>query len=261
VARQNRTKRAIREGKLVLGLYSDTLDPSLVELMAKAGLDFVILDTEHNAYGLDRCTECVRAAEAWGITPLVRVYENSPRLINKALEIGAQGVVVPHVDTPELARLAVAATRYPPEGIRGVHPSTRAAGYASGPEEWDRAWRAANEDLMVILQPLESEQGIANLDQIASIPGIDLIGLGIGDLSQVLGAPLRASDPRVRAVREQARAICRQRGVANYALIRGVDDLTAWYAEGVRVFVCGSDVGIFQQSCARLVDGLRESIG
>lgn len=105
-----RVKKAIREGQLVFGMYSNTLHTNFIELMAKAGIDFVILDTEHNAYGIERCTECVRAAEAWGFTPLIRVYENSPGLINKALEIGASGIVVPHVDTPELARQAVASS-------------------------------------------------------------------------------------------------------------------------------------------------------
>ncbi|MDE3074364.1 MAG: siderophore biosynthesis protein SbnG [Chloroflexota bacterium] len=257
MARHNPVKQAIRDGQVVLGMYCDTLHPAIIEVMAKAGMDFVILDTEHNAYGIDRCTECVRAADASGITPLIRVYDNNPRLINKALEIGALGVVVPHVDTPELARQAVAATKYPPDGIRGVHPGTRASGYAVGPDQWDAAWRSANAEIMVVLQPMESLEGVANLEEIAAVPGVDLISLGVGDLSQVLGAPGRRDDPRVRAARESALAACQKQGVAAYALVGSAEDARSWYGQGVRVFVAGTDLGLVQAGSARLVEDFR----
>jgi len=258
--RKNPVKKAIREGQPVFGMYSNTLHPNLVELMAKAGIDFVILDTEHNAYGVEQCTECVRAAEAWGITPLIRVYDNNPRLINKALEIGASGIVVPHVDTAELAKQAVASAKYPPEGIRGVNPFTRAASYAMGAGDWDVAWRSANEEILVVLQPLESEQGLANLPEIVSIPGVDLVSLGLGDLSQVLGSPLRADAPRVREAQENAQRICQEKSVATYALIRDASTLKGWLDRGVRVFVVGSDDQVFYQSCLALMNSLREVV-
>jgi 4-hydroxy-2-oxoheptanedioate aldolase len=251
-------KEAIRKSQPVFGMYSDTLHPNIVELMAKAGVDFVILDTEHNAYSIQSCTECVRAADAAGITAVIRVYENSPALINKALEIGAKGIVVPHVDTPELARQAVASAKYPPEGIRGVNPCTRASGYVSNPDDWDAVWRSANEDLLVILQPLESEKGLANLADIASIPGVDLISLGLGDLSQALGTPLQADAPMVREAHERALRICRGKGVATYALVHDAAGLKKWMERGVRVFVIGSDNGVFYQGCWGLMDSLRK---
>jgi 4-hydroxy-2-oxoheptanedioate aldolase len=257
---KNPVKKAIREDRPVFGMYSDTLHPNLVELMAKAGVDFVILDTEHNAYGLQRCTECVRAADAAGITPLIRVYDNNPGLINKALEIGAKGIVVPHVDTPELAGQAVASAKYPPDGIRGVNPFTRASGYVSKSGDWEAVWRSANEEVLVVLQPLESEKGLANLPDIAGIPGVDLISLGLGDLSQALGAPLRADAPRVREAHERALRVCREKGVATYALVYDAAGLKKWMDRGVRVFVIGLDDGVFYQGCRTLMDSLREAL-
>ena len=168
--RRNPLKHALRDRRLTFGLYSDTLDPVFVEIMGREGVEFVILDTEHNGYGIQACRECILAAEVAGITPLIRVFDNSPRLINKALEIGALGVVVPHVDTASKASLAVQSAKYPPDGIRGVHPGTRAAGFAKTPEEWDEAWKTANEEIVVVLQPLESAAGIANLEDIVSVP-------------------------------------------------------------------------------------------
>lgn len=234
------------------------LHPTAVEALGSAGIDFVVLDTEHNGYDLAACTEAVRAAELFGITPLIRVFDNHPRLINKALEIGAAGVVVPHVDTPDLARQAVEAAKYPPDGTRGVHPGTRAAGFGG---DWDATWRRANQETMVVLQPLESLQGIENLDEILRVPGIDLISLGTGDIAQVLGAPGRPDDPRVQAAHERALELCQQHGVPAYALTGGDPSQTRrWHEKGVRVFMCGSDLGLMRNAARDLVGSVRESL-
>jgi 4-hydroxy-2-oxoheptanedioate aldolase len=256
---ENRLKRAIKAGEPVLGIYSDTLDPTLVEALASAGFDYVVLDTEHNGYDIAACTESVRAAEAFGITPLIRVFDNNPMLINKALEIGAAGIVVPHVDTPELARQAVEATKYPPEGTRGVHQGTRATGFSG---DWDVAWRRANEEVMVVLQPLESLRGIENLDAILQVPGIDLVSLGVGDISQVLGKPMQPNDPVVMEVRLKALDTCKAHGVATYALTRGNPaEAKAWFDRGVRGFMCGSDVGLVTKAATSLVSETRGALG
>lgn len=254
---ENKLKRAIREGRPVIGFYCQTLHPSIVEIMGKHGVDFVILDTEHNGYDIADCTEAVRAAELAQMTPLIRVYDNSPGLINKALEIGAAGVVIPHVDNPESALAAVQATKYPPVGARGVYSGTRAAGYAQGPEEWDRVWQLANEEVMVVIQPLESTASLNSLSAIVSVPGIDLVSLGIGDLSQILGAPGRPNDPRVQEARERALAICTQHGVACYAIASTASDVASWYEKGVRVFVCGSEVAVLQRGFTDLLAKLK----
>jgi 4-hydroxy-2-oxoheptanedioate aldolase len=255
---ENRFKRAVKAGELQVGVYCDTLHPTLVEALATAGVDFVVLDTEHNGYDLHQCTESVRAAELFGITALIRVWDNNPRLINKALETGAAGVVVPHVDTPELARQAVRATKYPPEGDRGVHPGTRAAGFGGN---WGETWQRANQESMVVLQPLESLDGIKNLDEILQVPGIDLISLGTADISQVLGAPGRAGDPKVQEAREQALELCKQHGVPAYALTGARREETrAWYDKGVRTFLCGSDVGFVLAGARGMMTAMRQAV-
>jgi len=257
--RENPLKKSLGSGNLAFGLYSDLLDPVLVEIMGKAGMHFVILDTEHNGFGIEKCRECILASEVAGITPLVRVYDNNPRLINKALEIGALGVVVPHVDTVEKALLAVRATKYPPEGIRGVHPGTRAAGFASSPDEWDKTWKSANQEIITVLQPLESLDGISNLEKIVQIPGLDLVSLGIGDLSQVLGCPMRPDDDRVREIHAKALDTCKKFGTPAYALVSTVEDAKKWHRQGVNVFIFGSDTGLFQRSVDLLVEDLHQN--
>ncbi len=257
--RKNPLKNALKTGKATFGLYSDILDPVMVEIMGREGIEFVILDTEHNSFGIEKCRECVLAAEVAGITPLIRVYDNNPRLINKALEIGALGVVIPHVDTVEKARLAVQATKYPPEGIRGVNPGTRAAGFSRSPDNWDVAWKLANQEIVTVLQPLESLEGIANLGEIAAIPGVDLVSLGIGDLSQVLGCPMRKNDPKVQEIHGKALEICRKQCVPVYALVSTVAEAKEWNKKGVNTFIFGSDVGLFQRSVHQLVGDMGRS--
>ncbi len=259
--RSNRLKKALHQGATVFGMYSDTLHPSLVEMMARSGLDFVILDTEHNPYGLERCVDCIRAAESWGITPLVRVFENTPALINKALEAGAMGVIVPHVDTSDLAAQAVAAAKYAPVGIRGVYPMTRASGYASSTEEWAKVWREANEETMVVIQPLESESGLANLERILSVSGVDMVSLGIADLSQSIGVPMSPDDVRVISHQDRALLLCQQRGISAYALVSTLDQLRTWHIRGVKAFVLGSDASTFLRACGDLVEKCQEVIG
>jgi 4-hydroxy-2-oxoheptanedioate aldolase len=255
---ENRFKRRLKAGEVSVGVYGDTLHPTIVEALGAAGVDFVVLDTEHNGYDLHQCTEAVRAAELFGITPLIRVWDNNPRLINKALETGAAGVVVPHVDTPELARQAVEATKYPPAGARGVHPGTRAAGFGGN---WNETWQRANEQVMVVLQPLESLEGIKNLDAILQVPGIDLISLGTGDISQVLGSPGRPNEPVVQEARENALALCKKHGVPAYALTGGRPEETkAWYDKGVRTFMAGSDLGFVLSGARGMMASVRKAL-
>lgn len=245
---------------MTFGLYSDTLDPVFVEIMGREGVEFVILDTEHNGFGIEACRESVLAAEVSGITPLIRVFDNNPRLINKALEIGAMGVVVPHVDTAAKASSAVQAAKYPPEGIRGVHPGTRAAGFAKNPQDWDNAWKTANDEIVVVLQPLESKEGIKNLEDIVSIPGVDLISLGVGDISQVLGSPMRPDEAKVRKVHAQALETCHKKNVPAYALVSTVEQVKAWREKGVSTFIFGSDTKLFQMSISNLVRNIRQDL-
>jgi 4-hydroxy-2-oxoheptanedioate aldolase len=257
--RKNPLKSALKAGRLTFGLYSSTLDVTLVEIMGREGVDFVILDTEHTGFGIEDCRASVLAAEVAGVTPLIRVYDNNPGLINKALEIGALGVVVPHVDTAEQARLAVQATLYPPDGVRGVHPGTRAAGFSKTPDEWDAIWKMANQEIVTVLQPLESLAGIDNLEEIVSTPGVDLVSLGLGDLSQVLGCPMRSNDGRLKEIHEKALGICQKKGVAAYALIPHADAAREWREKGVHTFVLGSDTGLFQKGVRQLVGDMGRS--
>jgi 4-hydroxy-2-oxoheptanedioate aldolase len=117
VLKENPVKKKIHQGQVVLGSYCNPLRPYLIELMAEAEYDFVVLDTEHGPfYGVEQCVEGVKTAKVSGITPFIRVSHNNPILIQKALAIGAQGVWVPHVDSASECLRAVQASKFPPDG-------------------------------------------------------------------------------------------------------------------------------------------------
>jgi 2-keto-3-deoxy-L-rhamnonate aldolase RhmA len=119
----------MREGKLAIGTYVGLADPQVVEIIGLAGFDAAFIDMEHSHFDLPLICEMIRAAELAGVTALVRVPDNDPKLILRLLDFGADGIIIPHIEGLEGAKRAVAAVRYPPLGQRGVAGNTRVARY------------------------------------------------------------------------------------------------------------------------------------
>jgi 4-hydroxy-2-oxoheptanedioate aldolase len=200
--RANQLKAVLARGEPVVGPLLSFNSPELVEFCGHAGFDFVLIDAEHNLVGPETCQQLVRAAEAAGLTALVRVPRNEPTSILAFLETGAQGVVVPHVRTEADAASAVAAVKYPPAGKRSAAGSSRPANYGLT-QTAAEYFALANERTMVI--PLiEEVEGFENLEAIGRTPGIDLLFLGDGDLAMDMGYPGQREHPAVRKVVEDA---------------------------------------------------------
>lgn len=192
--RENRVKRVMREGGLAIVSHVGFADPAVVEIIAMAGFDGAFIDMEHTVFDLQLIGEMIRVADLMGITPLVRVPDNDAKLILRLLDMGAQGIQVPHVQGIEGARRAVAAVRYPPLGERGAAGSTRAAGYGS--ISWREHVRTSNEEILLTVMT-EDLKGINDIEAIAGLDGVDLISLGPTDLSAALGIT-DPQDPRLR---------------------------------------------------------------
>ncbi len=197
--RENRVKRVMREGRLAIVSHTGFTDPAVVEIVALAGFDGVFIDMEHTGFDLQLVGEMIRIADLTGITPVVRVPENNPKLILRVLDMGAQGIQVPHIEGVEEARRAVDAVRYPPLGQRGGAGSTRAAGYGSIP--WNEHVKTSNDEILLIIMT-EDLKGINDIEAIAGLDGVDLISLGPTDLSTALGITDPA-DPRLRQTFEE----------------------------------------------------------
>ena len=197
--RENRVKRVMREGGLAIVSHVGFADPAVIEIIAMAGFDGAFIDMEHTVFDLQLVGEMIRVADLTGVTPIVRVPENNPKIILRVLDMGAQGVQVPHIEGIEGAKRAVAAVRYPPLGERGAAGSTRAAGYGS--ISWREHVQTSNAEILLTVMT-EDLKGVNDIEAIAALDGIDLISLGPTDLSAALGIT-DPSDPRLRQTVEE----------------------------------------------------------
>jgi 2-keto-3-deoxy-L-rhamnonate aldolase RhmA len=189
----NRTLGLLRAGKMALGtMIGECGAPEVVWALARAGFDFIIVDNEHAPFDLEANARLYRAAKAVGIDLLVRVPDAQYHLIARTLDAGADGVMVPRIETPEQAREVIAAVKYPPIGRRGC--ATRAIHTDLEPVPLGAYTQHMNANTMVILQ-LETRAAIDRADQILAAPGADVALIGPADLSVSLGVAGEIAHP------------------------------------------------------------------
>ncbi len=211
--RKNRVKERFAQGQLAIGAFVTIADPAVVEMIGLAGYDAAYIDMEHTAFDMRLIQDMVRACDVVGICSLVRVPENNPKTILRVLEMGAQAVQVPHISGPEDALAAVKAVRYGPLGERGVGGPTRAARYGTVPTPEHMATSNAEILLSVMVEDLGA---VRRIEEIASVPGIDMIAIGPNDLTQALGAT-GPTDPRLKETVESIGASLRKVGKARFS--------------------------------------------
>ncbi len=208
--RQNTIKGKLRSGEPVLGVSVMIPCPQIVEMVGKLGFDWVMIDCEHGSLSLESVELMVMAAEASGLTPIVRPQTSHPDAILQVLDRGALGVQVPHVNTAHDAQRAVESVKYYPMGQRGLAVSTRSSDYGFGLSMADYV-RQANEETLVCVQ-LEEVEALRNLDAILQVQGVDVFFVGPSDLSQSMGYPGQANAPAVRSAISRAFAAIKAAG-------------------------------------------------
>jgi 2-keto-3-deoxy-L-rhamnonate aldolase RhmA len=198
----------IRSGKLTLGLGVHHLRGSAVPLLAKAaGFDFLFIDAEHGAISTPEISQIAIAALGQGVVPIVRICAGALDEGTRALDNGALGLVVPHVDTPEEARRLVEAFRFAPMGRRSTGGSNAAFGYRPPPAA--EAQKVLNAELLLIPM-IETPLAVENAEAIAAIDGVDVLLIGSNDLALEMGIPGEIGHARVRAAFETVGAACRR---------------------------------------------------
>lgn len=195
--KKNHMKEKLRAGEPVYGVSVMIPSPQIVEMIAAAGFDWVLLDCEHGTLTIESVELMAMAAEASGITAIARPVTRSPEHILQVLDRGVMGVQVPHVNTAEDARQVVAAVKYHPLGQRGLAAGTRAAVYDSHGTLADYV-KAANDATLIAIQ-LEEQAAIDNIDELLKVDDIDVFFIGPSDLSQSMGHPGNARAPAVAA--------------------------------------------------------------
>lgn len=203
----NRFKQAILAGRQQIGCWCTLASPYSAEVMAGAGFDWLVFDTEHSPSDLEQVLGLLQAASAYPVSAVVRPPANDAVVIKRYLDIGAQTLLIPYVQTADEARAAVAAVRYPPEGIRGYSALTRASRFGRLPDYAPRA----SEDICLLVQ-VETEASLDQIEAIAAIEGIDGIFIGPGDLAASMGHVGDLGNPRVKAAVEGAIARIKRTG-------------------------------------------------
>jgi 2-keto-3-deoxy-L-rhamnonate aldolase RhmA len=193
----NRTKQKLRDGGIVLGVFIGIPAPRLVELCGVAGYDYVVIDAEHGPIDFGVAEDMIRAADATGITPIVRVPDHLPKTILRYLDAGAQGIMAPAVNTVAAAKAIIEAVKYAPVGMRGLGPGRAAAYGQRGP--LSEYARDANDQTLIIVQ-LEHADALKDIKALVRVDGIDAFEIGLADLSQSLGFPGETSRPEVQEV-------------------------------------------------------------
>jgi 2-keto-3-deoxy-L-rhamnonate aldolase RhmA len=237
----------------------NTGNPSIIEILAYTGFDFCMLDMEHTRLNRETMEHCVRAADAAGITTLVRVTENDPGLIRHAQEAGAQGVVVPRVKTPQDVQKTIDAFRYPPEGKCGVCPSVRAANFSS--TDYEEYTEYSNRNNMII-PLLEDKSGFDNAEAIFALlkPGVDAIGTGMGDLAFSLVKPGHKVDRQhlfVREAAEKVASLSEKTGIPIMDMAFSPEGAVETIASGTRILLYSIDQLLFYDLCRDIVRAVR----
>jgi 4-hydroxy-2-oxoheptanedioate aldolase len=249
---QNAFKRALMADRTQIGLWSSLSSNYTVEIIAGAGFDWILLDMEHSPNDLESLLTQLQAAAPYPTSAVVRVPWNDMVTIKRVLDAGAQSLLIPYVCTPEEAKAAVAATRYPPAGVRGVAGTTRASRFG---RVKDYA-RRAHEEICVLVQ-VETKGALDHLEAICAVEGVDGVFIGPADLHASLGYTGETANPAVMPKIEEAMRRIRKCGKAPGYLSPVEADAKKMLAAGALFCAVGADAGLL----ARGAEALRAKFG
>ncbi|HYM96654.1 MAG TPA: aldolase/citrate lyase family protein [Candidatus Sulfotelmatobacter sp.] len=250
-----RLRQSLAARAVLHGTWVQTPSPEVVEILGWSGWDFVILDLEHGPYGAETLGHLIRAADASGTSPFVRVPLSAPHDVGRALDLGAAGIVWPGVTSAEAGAAAVRLTRFPPAGSRGSSPSTRQLHYSAIPFTTLTA-RDAQQPLAVL--QVEARLATSDLGSILGIEGLDVVFIGAYDLSLSLGLPGQFDHAKVREAITEIVTRAGDRGVAVGIWVPDAEAARFWAGHGVRfVTVSNNELMLFNHSSAlrRSLDG------
>jgi 2-dehydro-3-deoxyglucarate aldolase/4-hydroxy-2-oxoheptanedioate aldolase len=252
---ENKIKRELKAGRKVVGAWAQLASPFSAEIMARAGFDFLMIDMEHAPGDCMTLAHQCMAMGATDSTPLVRAPWNDMVAVKRILDSGAQGVLVPYVNTREEAEAAVAAAKYPPQGVRGVAASPRAPGY--GLDSLKNYLAPAN-DQTLVLTAAETPAAVSHIDEILRVEGLDGIFIGPMDLATSMG---HFCDPGHKEVQEAIAVIEKKvkgSGKALATLAGSSEDAQAKFGRGYQMLMVMSDSVTLGQVAAEKVAAFRK---
>ena len=227
-------------GEVLAGAWLNLGSSLTAEMAGRAGFDWALIDLEHGVGDQVSLLHQLQALEATPAAGIVRIAWNEAPRFKRALDLGPSGIMVPYISTAAEARQAAEAMRYPPEGVRGVARSPRAAGFG---QEFDTYFAEANANLLTIVQ-IETAEAVENAEEIAAVEGVDVLFIGPLDLSVSLGIPQQPAHPDFRAALNRVVAAARQAGKAAGILIPAAEQISPTVADGFTFIAVGSDGGL-----------------
>ncbi len=249
--RKNLVKQALAEGKLQLGTgFGQLRSPEVARILAAAGFHWAFLDTEHGGFDLETVQDICRMSVMVGLSPIVRVADLQYSLIARSLDCGAQGVIFPRVESPELLERAISWTKFPPAGVRGYGLGATQVDYEK--VDIPQVIEHMNANTMVVMQ-IETRRALDMREELLAVPGVDVVMVGPADLSISLGVPGEFQHPKMVQAIEAIRDTCLRRGV-----IPGMQTRTSvlakfWKERGMLFLGCNNDTGMLFERASELV--------
>ena len=251
---KNQFKSALKAGRAQIGLWSSLSSNYTVEVIAGAGFDWILLDSEHSPADLENLLTQLQAAAPYPTHPVVRVPWNDMVTIKRTLDVGAQSLLIPYVSSADEARSAVSYTRYPPAGVRGVAGTTRATRFGRVKDYAKRA----HEEICVLVQ-VETQAAVDNIEAICAVDGVDGVFIGPADLHASLGHTGEIANPKVKPLIDDAIRRIRKNGKAPGILTPSEEDARRWLDCGALFVAVGADVGILARGADALAAKFKKS--
>ncbi|MSP50071.1 MAG: hypothetical protein EXQ95_12195 [Alphaproteobacteria bacterium] len=251
----NRLKARLTSGKKSLGVWTSGISTVVTETLAASGYDFLFLDQEHGPQGLAETIPHLQTLAGTGCPPVVRVPWNDPVYLKRLLDIGAESVMVPMVETAEQAKAAVAACRYPPRGYRGFGPLR----FVGTEPDIDAYGRTAHERLLLIVQ-IESEKAVSNIDAIAAVDGVDALYIGPNDLSGTLGHFREWDHPSLQKAIDAAFAGIKRAGKPAGIVPYGKNTIASLFKGGYTMIAGSTELSLLRAAARAEIEAIRKQI-
>lgn len=248
----NRLRARLKEGRVVIGtMIVELRQPSVMALVADAGLEFVLIDTEHGPFSIETIADLCRAARIAGATPIVRIPELTYSHVTQPLDAGAQGIMLPRVTGREQIEFCLECMKYVPEGRRGVVLARGHTSFRAGP--LTEVLAAMNRETFLVVQ-IETAEALERLDELLPVRGVDAALVGPTDLSVALGVPGQMDHPILVQAIERTMERCAAHGVVPAIHTNDVAMTAAWARRGMRMVSIGSEAML-------LMAGVRNAVG
>jgi 2,4-dihydroxyhept-2-ene-1,7-dioic acid aldolase len=254
--RPNTTKSLLAAGKTPVGTFVFEFNtPGIARIIAEAGADFLVFDMEHTGWSVETIRTLLATTRSTSLVPLVRVPATEYDFIARVLDMGAMGIMVPMVESAEQARAIAAAAKYPPIGRRGAAFGIAHDDYTGG--DIVEKISSANREGLLLAQ-IETVAGLANVDAIASTPGIDVLWIGQFDLSISMGIPGQFTSPELIAAMDRVIAACKKHGKVAGIMAPDLASGRDLIKQGFRMISYSGDLWVFQAALRGALDELRK---